>query len=124
MASVFIALGELTLFFIVKKRPPELRFLLDTIPPSFMAMSIVAIAYPFWGAVGAATAVLYQISLSEAPGGGVGSPNVVFTLAVVIVSVLMAAPFFILLRSVLPWIIAMTLIFVGLFGWFLPYFAA
>ena len=70
------------------------------------------------------TGVLYQISVNEAPGGGIGSPNMVFTLAIVIVSVLMAAPFFILLRSVLPWVIALTLVFVGLFGWFLPYFAA
>ncbi len=124
MASVFITLGELMLFFIVKKRPPELRFLLDTIPASFMAMGIVAIAFPMWGAIGAVTGVLYQISLDEAPGGGVGSPNMVFTVAVVIVSVLMVAPFFILLRSVLPWVVALTLVFVGLFGWFLPYFAA
>ena len=124
MASVFIAVGELMLFFIVKKRPPELRFLLDTMSPSFMAMGIVAVAFPMWGAIGAVTGVLYQISLNEAPGGGIGSPNMVFTLAVVIVSVLMAAPFFILLRSVLPYVVALTLIFVGLFGWFLPYFAA
>ena len=124
MASVFIAVGELMLFFIVKKRPPELRFLLDTMSPSFMAMGIVAVAFPMWGAIGAVTGVLYQISLNEVPGGGIGSPNMVFTLAVVIVSVLMAAPFFILLRSVLPYVVALTLIFVGLFGWFLPYFAA
>ena len=124
MASVFIAVGELMLFFIVKKRPPELRFLLDTMSPSFMAMGIVAVAFPMWGAIGAVTGVLYQISLNEAPSGGIGSPNMVFTLAVVIVSVLMAAPFFILLRSVLPYVVALTLIFVGLFGWFLPYFAA
>ena len=124
MASVFIALGEMMLFFIVKKRPPELRFLLDTIPPSSMAMGIVGIAYPAWGGIGAVTAVLYQSSLNEVPGGGIGSPNMVFTLAIVVVSVLMAAPFFVLLRSVLPWVVALTLIFVGLFGWFLPYFAA
>ena len=124
MASVFITAGELMLFFIVKNRPPELRFLLNTIPPSYMAMGIVAIAFPMWGAIGAVTGVLYQISLNEAPGGGVGSPNMVFTLAVVIVSVFMAAPFFILFRSVLPYVVALTLVFVGLFGWFLPYFAA
>ena len=124
MASVFIALGELMLFFIVKKRPPELWFIYDTITPSSMAMGIVAIAYPTWGGIGAVTGVLYQISQNEVPGGGIGSPNMVFTLSIVVVSVLMAAPFFVLFRSVLPWVVALTLVFVGLFGWLLPYFAA
>ena len=124
MASVFIALGELMLFFIVKNRPPELRFIFDTLTPSSMAMGIVAIAYPAWGGIGAVTGVLYQISQNEVPGGGIGSPNMVFTLAIVVVSVLMAAPFFVLFRSVLPWVVALTLVFIGLFGWLLPYFAA
>ena len=124
MASVFIALGELMLFFIVKNRPPELRFIFDNLTPSSMAMGIVAIAYPTWGGRGAVTGVFYQISQNEAPGGGIGSPNMVFTLAIVVVSVLMAAPFFVLFRSVLPWVVALTLVFIGLFGWLLPYFAA
>ena len=124
MASVFIALGEMMLFFIVKNRPPELQFILDTMSPSSMAIGIVALAYPVWGAIGAVNGVLYQISLNETPGSGIGSPNMVFTLAIVIVSVLMAAPFFVLFRSVLPWVVALTLVFIGLFGWFLPYFAA
>ena len=124
MASVFIALGELMLFFIVKNRPPELRFIFGTLTPSSMAMGIVAISYPAWGGIGAVTGVLYQISQNEVPGGGVGSPNMVFTLAIVVVSVLMAAPFFVLFKSVLPWVVALTLVFIGLFGWLLPYFAA
>ena len=124
MASVFIALGELMLFFIVKNRPPELRFIFDNLTPSSMAMGIVAIAYPTWGGIGAVTGVFYQISQNEAPGGGIGSPNMVFTLAIVVVSVLMAAPFFVLFRSVLPWVVAFALVFIGLFGWLLPYFAA
>ncbi len=124
MASVFIAVGELMLFFIVKNRPPELQFLLGTMSPSVLAMGIVAVSYPVWGAVGAVNGVLYQISLNEAPGGGIGSPNLVYTLAIVIVSLLMAAPFFILFRSLLPWVVGLTVVFIGLFGWFLPYFAA
>ena len=124
MASVFIALGELMLFFIVKNKPPELRFVIDTMSPSTLAMGIVAIAYPTWGGIGAVTGVLYWISQNEVPGGGIGSPNMVFTIAIVVVSVLMAAPFFVLFRSVLPWMVALTLVFIGLFGWLLPYFAA
>ena len=69
MASVFIALGELMLFFIIKNKPPELRFISDTIAPSSMAMGIVAIAAGFvncMGYIGAATGdIITGISLGE-----------------------------------------------------------
>ena len=124
MASVFVTVGELMLFFIIKNRPPELKSLLSTMSPSHMAIGIAALSYPVWGTIGAINGVLYQISVKEVPGGGIGSPNMVYTLAIVIASVFMAAPFFVLFRSVLPWIVGLTLIFIGLFGWFLPYFIA
>lgn len=124
MGSVFITVGELMLFFVFKNRPPELQPILESIRPATLAMGVVAISYPTWAVIGAITGILYQISVEQAPGGGIGSPNFVFTLAVVVVAVMMAAPFAILLRSVLPGVLALTLTFAGLFGWFLPYFAA
>jgi hypothetical protein len=67
--------------------------------------------------------LLYRISDAEAPGGGLGSPNLVFTVAMLVVAIMMATPLAILLRRVAPGVAAMTLLFVGIFGWLLPFMA-
>ena len=122
MASIFITVGELMLFFLYKNRTPAMERFFESIPPARLAMAIVALAYPTWAGLGAMFALLYLISTREAPGGGLGSPNLVFTAAVVVVSLMMAAPIAYLLRRVFMGVVVLTITFVGLFGWFLPYF--
>ena len=58
------------------------------------------------------------------PGGGIGSPNVAYTLAILGIAVLLAAPLAIVLCRMLIGVLTLTLLFVAIFGWFLPYFAA
>lgn len=122
MASIFITLGELMLFFLYKNRTPAMEPFFERVPPSQLAMGIVAVAYPAWAGIGALFALLFLISVREAPGGGLGSPNLVFTVAVVVMSLMMAAPIMYLLRRVVMGVVALTITFIGLFGWFLPYF--
>ena len=122
MASVFITVGEIMLFLLYKNRTPEMEPFFERMSPSSLALGIVAVAYPAWGGIGAMLALLYLISVREAPGGGLGSPNLVFTLAVLVVTLLMVAPIAILLRRAILGVLALTLTFVGLFGWLLPYF--
>lgn len=122
MASIFITLGELMLFFLYKNRTPAMEPFFERVPPSQLAMGIVAVAYPTWAGIGALFALLFLISVREAPGGGLGSPNLVFTVAVVVMSLMMAAPIMYLLRRVVMGVVALTITFIGLFGWFLPYF--
>ena len=122
MASVFITLGELMLFFLYKNRTPAMEPFFERVPPGHLAMGIVALAYPTWTGLGALFALLFLVSVREAPGGGLGSPNLVFTVAVVVMSLMLAAPVMYLLRRVIMGVVALTVIFIGLFGWFLPYF--
>lgn len=122
MASIFITLGELMLFFLYKNRTPAMEPFFERVPPSRLAIGIVAVAYPTWAGIGALFALLFLISVREAPGGGLGSPNLVFTVAVVVMSLMMAAPIMYLLRRVVMGVVALTITFIGLFGWFLPYF--
>ena len=68
-------------------------------------------------------ALLFTISSERAPGAGIGSPNLVFTTAVLVVTVMLAAPVALLLRRVLSGVLTLTLAFIGVFGWLLPYFA-
>lgn len=123
MASVTVALGPIMLFYLAKEPSPFFRALLRKIPPIYMTMGLVVLAYPTWTVMGAVGGVLYRISATEAPGGGLGSPNLVFTLAIVVVAAMMAAPVALLLRRVALGVGAMTLLFVGTFGWLLPFMA-
>lgn len=122
MASVFITIGELMLFFLYKNRTPAMEQFFESMTPARLALGIVAMAYPTWAGLGAMFALLYLISVREVPGGGLGSPNIVFTIGVVVVSIMMAAPIMYLLRRVMMGVVALTVTFIGLFGWLLPYF--
>ena len=46
MASVFITVGELMLFFLYKNRTPAMEGFFERVPPARLAMGIVAGAYP------------------------------------------------------------------------------
>ena len=123
MASVFVGAGVIMLFVLVKDPPPGMGPLLESLSPSSLALAGSVLAYPTWGIIGVVMGLLYQISIEQAPGGGIGSPNLVFTIGVVVVSAIMAAPFVILLWRVVPGVLAITVSFMGLFGWFMPFFA-
>ena len=123
MASVFVSAGVIMLFIMVKDPPPGLRPMLQKFRPSSLAMSVVVFGYPVWAVIGVVLGVMYHVSSQEAPGAGLGSRNVVYTTAVLVVAVMMAAPFAYLLRRVVVGVVAITLAFVGIFGWFLPFFA-
>ena len=123
MASIFICAGAMMLFVIVKDPPPGFAPILERFPPGAIVLSVTVMAYPVWGIIGAVMGLLYKISIEQAPGSGIGSPNMVFTLGVVVVSVMMAAPFVILLWRVVAGVLAIAISFIALFGWFLPFFA-
>ena len=121
MASIFVSAGAVMLFVLLRETGPHP--VLERLSPIRAALSGVAVAYPAWGIVGAVMGLLYEISIEQAPGAGMGSPNLVFTLSVLLVTVLMAAPFVVLMRRVAAGVLVMALSFIALFGWFLPFFA-
>lgn len=123
VASVAVCAGELMLFNIVKDPPAELQPLIDRLRPEVLAMSIVILMFPFWGVVGVAMGLLYEISVSEVPGPGLGSPNLAFTVAVTVATVLLAAPMVVLLRKVMIGVLVIVGVVIALFGWFLPHMA-
>ena len=124
MASVFVCAGVLMLFPVVQDPPPGFRAFMQKLPPGTLVLSVVFLAYPVWGILGAVMAVVYEISNEQAPGSGLGSPNLVYTLAVVAAAVMLGIPIAILLRRVVAGVLAIAVAFMGLFGWFLPHFAS
>ena len=123
MASVFITISMISLFLVLKNRREQMMPVMEKYPPMTLAMGIVALSYPTWAVIGGTLALLYRVSLEQAPGGGIGSPNLAYTLAISGMALLLAAPLAILFRRMLIGVLAITLAFIAIFGWFLPYFA-
>ncbi len=123
MASVFITVSMISLFFVLKNRRQQMMPVMEKYPPMTLAMGIVALSYPTWAVIGGALALLYRVCLEQAPGGGIGSPNLAYTFAISGMAILFAAPLAILFRRMLVGVFTITLTFIAIFGWFLPYFA-
>ena len=68
--------------------------------------------------------LLYWASTEAVPSGGMGSPNLVYTLAIVAVALAFAVPLVMLLKRVAIGLAVLTLTFVGVFGWVLPFLAS
>ena len=124
MASVFVCAAVMMLFATVRKPPTGFEPILSKLSPASMALSMVIVGYPTWGAIGAVLGLLYRVSVEQAPGSGMGSPNLVYTAAVIAVALAMSAPIILLLRHVAAGVVAIAVAFIGVFGWFLPFFAA
>ena len=92
MASVFAGVAMLMLFVAVRAPPPILQAIFQRFPPSALAMSVVFLAYPVWAIIGAVMALLYEVSSEQVPGAGLGSPNLAFTVAVVVAAAAVTAP--------------------------------
>ena len=123
MSSIFVCVGVLSLFSVVKDPPPGYQAIFERFPPGTAVLAMTFLAYPVWGIIGAVLGLLYKICSTQAAGPGLGSPNLVFTAAVVVAGVLLVAPLAVLLRRLLSGVLTIALAFVGVFGWFVPYFA-
>ena len=123
VASVFVFAFVVIMFALVRDPPPGFQQLARRLPPGTLVLGGVLMAYPSWAVIGAVAGLLYRISEEQAAGSGLGSPNLVFTLAVVIGTIAMALPIGILLKRFLPGVLAVTASAIGFFGWFLPHFA-
>ena len=124
VASVFITVTMVSLFLVLKNRRERMMPVMEKYPPMTLAMGTVAVSYPTWAVMGGILALLYQVCLKQAPGGGLGSPNLAYTLAILGIALALAAPLAIVFRRMLIGVLAITLTFLAIFGWFLPYFAA
>ena len=124
MASVFITVSMVSLFLVLKHRRERMMPVMEKYPPMTLAMGTVAVSYPTWAVMGGVLALLYRVCLEQAPGGGLGSPNLAYTLAILGIALALAAPLAIVFRRMIIGVLAITLTFLAIFGWFLPYFAA
>ncbi len=123
LAAVSIAVGPVILFTLATDPPPPYRALLERIKPMTLMMGMMVLAYPVWTLVGVVLGLLYRATESAAPGGGLGSPNLAYTIAVLVGAATAAVPIAMFLRRVAVWLAALGVVFVGAFGWLLPHLA-
>ena len=123
MASVFMGVVPVILFVLAKEPSPRFRAFLDRVSPMSLMMGSVVLGFPVWGIIGAVIGLLYWASTEAVPGGGMGSPNLLYTLAIAVVAAAVAVPLALLLRRVAIGLALLALTFLGIFGWLLPYLA-
>jgi hypothetical protein len=120
MALIFTGLTALML---VEARS-RIPFLAKAIAPNISAVALTVpislIAFLLWTAIGMLLGLLYRYTLEEAPGGGLGSPNLLYTVLIISFGGLTLTAVVAAFRR-LPWqVAAMGLSFIALFGWVLP----
>lgn len=122
MGVIFVGVGAATFFSFLKNSPNIIQTFAKGSSPAFVAVPIAFVLQVIWAIWGLVMGILYGISVERVPGGGMGSPNLVYTLGVIVVAGAMALPFFILLHRAWRGLALLVVAFVGIFGWFLPYF--
>jgi len=120
MALIFTGLAALMLIQARRRLP----YLAQAVAPNISAVALTVpislIAFLLWTAVGMLLGLLYRYTLEEAPGGGLGSPNILYTLLITSFAALTLTTAVAAFRR-LPWqVVAIGLSFIALFGWVLP----
>jgi hypothetical protein len=123
MALIFSGLVAI----MVVERRSRIPYLAKVIAPNLsaaaLAVPISLIAFLLWTAIGMLFGLLYRYTLQEAPGGGLGSPNLLYTLLIIAFAGLILTAIVTAFRR-LPWQVAVIgLSFIVLFGWVLPLLA-
>jgi len=119
-AVIFIFFSNRDIYGRLAKRLPA------GIPPTLVMLSLVVGLPPTWAIFGAIVGALYNLAADASPSAGLGSPNSIFTLAIICLTVLLMLPplFLIIKRKKLGWVfVIVNLVFIGIFGWVLPLFA-
>ena len=123
MGSVFTAIVPVILFNFAKDPSPGFRAFLARVPPMTLMMGIVLLAFPTWAIVGAALGLIYREVGGQAPDGGASGANLAYSLSVTAAGLVLAAPWFVVIRRASAGVAALTATFIAVFGWVLPLFA-
>jgi hypothetical protein len=123
MAAVVLVVVPLMLFFIFKSGPPWFLALTKRVSPMALMMGMLIFAYPTWAFVGVVLGLLLLGAEAVVPQDGLGSENLLFTLVVTVGAFVLVAPYVILTRRVTLGPAVLTLTFILVFGWVLPFLA-
>ena len=111
---------------IVRLRP-RVPFLARAAPEQVpvVALTVVLFGFTFllWTALGIVLGLILVGFEDRMPEGGMGSPSLAFTLLIIFMSAMAFTPPAVLLRPARRHVIGAALVFLGVFGWLMPYLA-
>jgi heme/copper-type cytochrome/quinol oxidase subunit 4 len=123
MSLIFSILAALMVVDARSRIPYLAKAIAPNISAVALAVPISLLAFFLWTALGMFFGLLYRLTLEEASDGGLGSPNLVYTVLVLIFTAFSLTMVLALWRR-LPWpVLTIGLTFAALFGWALPFLA-
>ena len=118
---VFVAVAPVMVFSVTRDTEHRVGGFVRRVNPTTLMLGLVVAAYPAWTLFGGMLGLLYKLSTQTAPGAGLGSGNLVYTLALALVTLMVVVPAVVLLRRVALGMVVISVAFVGIYGWLLPF---
>ena len=121
MASVFVSGGALIITQYITPDSSVIKFFNSRRRPTFVVLLLIGIIYMLWSVVGIIHGAAFVLIGKINSLNGLGSPNLILTLLTLIL------PGFVILiiaytkKPALLKTLPIILIFVGIFGWMMPY---
>ena len=118
---VFVAVAPVMVFSLARHTESRTGAFVRRSNSTTLMLGLVVAAYPVWTLFGGMLGLLYRLSTQVAPGSGLGSGNLTYTLALALVTLLAVAPALVILRHVALGVVVIAVAFVGIYGWLLPF---
>lgn len=93
------------------------------VPVLLVSIPAANIAFLLWTALGIVFGMMLILMERATSQGGLGSPNLLFTLIILVIALIIFLPPFLLLPSARRLVLFLAVCFIGLFGWATPYLA-
>ena len=108
----------------LRSRVPALALVVpQQVPVVALTVVLFGFTFLFWTGLGIVLGLILMGLEDRAPEGGLGSPSLAFTLIIVFASAVACIPPAVMLRSGRRYVIAAAVVFLGVFGWLMPYLA-
>jgi hypothetical protein len=105
----------------------RVSYLAKAIAPNISAVQLAVpaslLAFLAWTLVGLLLGLTYRAARLNLTGGGLGSPNWPFTLAILMATVAFLAVVYYAWRRLSWWVLLTAVAFAGMFGWGMPHLA-
>ena len=115
------------LAFALLRLRPRLPLLARAVPEQVpvVALTVVLFSFTFlvWTGLGIVLGLILMAFEDRMPEGGLGSPSLGFTLLIIFTTAVAFTPVAVMLRSRRRYVIASAVVFLGVFGWLMPYLA-
>jgi len=111
----------------VTKSRDDIPFIRNAVPKgmplTLLSIPIASFFFLIWTELGLVFGMLLIAANNAHPQGGLGSPNLLFTVIVLSTAVIVFSPFFVLVRSARRLALFLALTYIALFGWATPILA-